>query len=99
MEQAYGYMLDVPNTDNVTCMKYRHSSHLRFIPFHISLAMESHFCGPVTAEALPRKVRVPRTFFETFFSFSRNKKAFIQFRICKAFCDGSPIMKMPILLV
>ena len=99
MEQAYGYMLDVPNTDNATCMKYRHSSHLRFIPFHISLAMESHFCGPVTAEALPRKVRVVRNFFETFFSFSRNKKAFLQFRICKAFFDGSPITKMPILLV
>ena len=77
MEQAYGYVLDVPNTDNVTCMKYRHSSHLKFIPFHISLAMESHFCGPVTAEVLPTKVRVVRTFFETFFSFSRNKKAFI----------------------
>ena len=99
MEQAYGYMLDVRNTDNVTCRKYRHSSHLKFIPFHISLAMESHFCGPVTAEALPRKVRVVRTLLKLFISFSRNKKAFIQFRICKAFCDGSPIMKMPILLV
>ena len=58
MEEAYGFMLDVRITDNVTCRKYRHSSHLTFIPFHISLAMESHFCGPVTAEALPRKVRV-----------------------------------------
>ena len=99
MEQAYGYMLDVRNTDNVTCRKYRRKLHLKFIPFHICLAMESHFCGPVTAEALPRKVRVVRTLFETFFSFSRNKKAFIQFRICNAFFDGSPITKMPILLV
>ena len=75
MEQAYGYMLDVRNTDNVTCRKYRHSSHLKFIPFHISLAMESHFCGPVTAEALPRKVRVVRTFFETYFFFFQKQES------------------------
>ena len=75
MEQAYGYMLDVRNTDNVTCRKYRHSSHLKFIPFHISLAMESHFCGPVTAEALPRKVRVVRTFFETYFFFYQKQES------------------------
>ena len=94
MEQAYGYMLDVPNTDNVTCMKYRHSSHLTFIPFHISLAMESHFCGPVTAEALPRKVRVVRTFFETFFLFPETRiKALFSLEFARHFLMGLPSRK------
>ena len=45
MEQAYGYMLDVRNTDNVTCRKYRHSSHLKFIPLKplFSLEFARHF--------------------------------------------------------
>ena len=91
MEQAYGYMLDVRNTDNVTCRKYRHSSHLKFIPFHISLAMESHFCGPVTAEALRRKVRVVRTFFETFFFlFPETRKPLFSLEFARHFVMGLP---------
>ena len=90
MEQAYGYMLDVRNTDNVTCRKYRHSSHLKFIPFHISLAMESHFCGPVTAEALPRKVRVVRTLLKLFFLFPETRKPLFSLEFARYFVMGLP---------
>ena len=90
MEQAYGYMLDVRNTDNVTCRKYRHSSHLQFIPFHICLAMESHFCGPVTAEALPRKVRVVKTFFEKNFFFPETRKPLFSLEFARHFEMGLP---------
>ena len=81
------------------CSKYRKCNlqeissqfTLKIYPLSYLFGMESYFCGPVTAEALPRKVRVVRTFFETFFFlFPEARKPLFSLEFVGHFVMGLP---------